>query len=365
MNLVERGQPFAVVVDFAHTPQALGKALDTVRALVSGRVLLAFGLAGGRDVANRPVMGALAARNADFFVITMDDPGPRGPGRHRRRKSPPARARPVPGEGRISRSSSIAARRFGCCSSARSPATPCCWRAKATSSAWSSATSGARGTTRGRPPRCWPSLGFELRLYHDGRAAPIRTCRGRARPTRRQRRRRSRRRPRSSVRRRTSTDAARRDASRSRRHGSRRRTDSRRRRRRSRSNGAPTDDLAPRAQPAAEPDPGLYAVLGLDPVRLRRRDPDHLSPPGGAGARRRREQHRRAATAERRLRGARQPASAASTTTACACRRLCRPGAPTPVRPGVKTARRRHPPASTAARRPAALRRAAATCSSC
>jgi UDP-N-acetylmuramoyl-L-alanyl-D-glutamate--2,6-diaminopimelate ligase len=75
MNLVDRGQPFAVVVDFAHTPQALDKALDTVRSLVSGRVLLAFGLAGGRDAANRPVMGALAARKSDFFAITMDDPG--------------------------------------------------------------------------------------------------------------------------------------------------------------------------------------------------------------------------------------------------------------------------------------------------
>ena len=75
MNLVERGQPFAVIVDFAHTPQALEKALDTVRSLVGGRVLLAFGLAGGRDAANRPVMGELASRKADFFAITMDDPG--------------------------------------------------------------------------------------------------------------------------------------------------------------------------------------------------------------------------------------------------------------------------------------------------
>jgi UDP-N-acetylmuramoyl-L-alanyl-D-glutamate--2,6-diaminopimelate ligase len=75
MNLVEGGQPFTVVIDFAHTPQALEKALDTVRALVPGRLLLAFGLAGGRDFANRPVMGALAARKADFFAITQDDPG--------------------------------------------------------------------------------------------------------------------------------------------------------------------------------------------------------------------------------------------------------------------------------------------------
>ena len=79
MNLVAHGQPFALVVDFAHTPQALQKALETVRTLVAGRVLLAFGLAGGRDFANRPVMGALAARAADFFVITTDDPGAEDP----------------------------------------------------------------------------------------------------------------------------------------------------------------------------------------------------------------------------------------------------------------------------------------------
>jgi UDP-N-acetylmuramoyl-L-alanyl-D-glutamate--2,6-diaminopimelate ligase len=80
MNLVDAGQPFTVVVDFAHTPQALEKALDTVRTLVSGRVLLVFGLAGGRDFANRPVMGKLASSKADFFVITMDDPYDEEPG---------------------------------------------------------------------------------------------------------------------------------------------------------------------------------------------------------------------------------------------------------------------------------------------
>jgi UDP-N-acetylmuramoyl-L-alanyl-D-glutamate--2,6-diaminopimelate ligase len=79
MNLVECGQPFTVVVDFAHTPQALEKALDTVRSLVDGRILLAFGLAGGRDKGNRPVMGELASRKSDFFVISMDDPGHEDP----------------------------------------------------------------------------------------------------------------------------------------------------------------------------------------------------------------------------------------------------------------------------------------------
>ncbi|MBV9357882.1 MAG: UDP-N-acetylmuramoyl-L-alanyl-D-glutamate--2,6-diaminopimelate ligase, partial [Chloroflexi bacterium] len=76
MNLVSsQDDAFPVVVDFAHTPQALATALETVRQLVTGRVLLVFGLAGGRDAENRPVMGALAARHSDYFVISMDDPG--------------------------------------------------------------------------------------------------------------------------------------------------------------------------------------------------------------------------------------------------------------------------------------------------
>ncbi|MDQ3811088.1 MAG: UDP-N-acetylmuramoyl-L-alanyl-D-glutamate--2,6-diaminopimelate ligase, partial [Chloroflexota bacterium] len=79
MNLVDLGQPFTVIVDFAHTPQALDRALETVRAMTSGRVLLVFGMAGGRDPANRPVMGALAARKADSFLISMDDPGHEDP----------------------------------------------------------------------------------------------------------------------------------------------------------------------------------------------------------------------------------------------------------------------------------------------
>src|ERR1700738_1637762 len=79
MNLVEHGQPFAVVVDFAHTPQALQKALDTVRQLTTGRLFLAFGLAGGRAGANPPVMGALSAHAADFIAITQDDPGDEDP----------------------------------------------------------------------------------------------------------------------------------------------------------------------------------------------------------------------------------------------------------------------------------------------
>jgi UDP-N-acetylmuramoyl-L-alanyl-D-glutamate--2,6-diaminopimelate ligase len=74
MEPIERGQPFAVVVDFAHTPQALATALRTLRQHTTGRLLLAFGNAGERDPASRPAMGRLAAELSDFFVLTLDDP---------------------------------------------------------------------------------------------------------------------------------------------------------------------------------------------------------------------------------------------------------------------------------------------------
>lgn len=74
MEPIERGQPFAIVVDFAHTPQALATALRTLRQHTAGRLLLAFGNAGERDPASRPAMGQLAAELTDFFVLTLDDP---------------------------------------------------------------------------------------------------------------------------------------------------------------------------------------------------------------------------------------------------------------------------------------------------
>jgi UDP-N-acetylmuramoyl-L-alanyl-D-glutamate--2,6-diaminopimelate ligase len=76
---VDVGQPFAVYVDFAHTPQALRAALAAAREGSRGRVLLAFGHAGGRTAANRPLLGAIAARQADYFLITTDDAYPEDP----------------------------------------------------------------------------------------------------------------------------------------------------------------------------------------------------------------------------------------------------------------------------------------------
>ncbi len=74
MERVEVGQPFTVVVDFAHTPQALETVLSTLRPLTSGKLLVLFGLAGERDPGNRAEMGRIAARMADFGIFTVDDP---------------------------------------------------------------------------------------------------------------------------------------------------------------------------------------------------------------------------------------------------------------------------------------------------
>jgi UDP-N-acetylmuramoyl-L-alanyl-D-glutamate--2,6-diaminopimelate ligase len=76
---VDVGQPFGVYVDFAHTPQALRAALAAARDVCRGRVLLAFGHAGGRTAANRPQLGAIAAGQTDYFIITTDDAYPEDP----------------------------------------------------------------------------------------------------------------------------------------------------------------------------------------------------------------------------------------------------------------------------------------------
>ena len=71
---IDCGQPFRVIVDFAHTPDGLLKLLQTVRRVGKGRVLLAFGCPGERDQTKRPIMGEIASRLADYSVITTDDP---------------------------------------------------------------------------------------------------------------------------------------------------------------------------------------------------------------------------------------------------------------------------------------------------
>ena len=74
MERVDAGQPFTVIVDYAHTPESLDKVLALLRPLTKGRLIAVFGSAGERDRTKRPRLAEVAARYADLFVITQEDP---------------------------------------------------------------------------------------------------------------------------------------------------------------------------------------------------------------------------------------------------------------------------------------------------
>ena len=74
MERVDLGQPFTAIVDFAHTPNALRVAIETVRKMTSERVIVIFGSAGLRDRQKRCMMAEVAAQLADISILTAEDP---------------------------------------------------------------------------------------------------------------------------------------------------------------------------------------------------------------------------------------------------------------------------------------------------
>jgi UDP-N-acetylmuramoyl-L-alanyl-D-glutamate--2,6-diaminopimelate ligase len=74
LERLELGQPFGVLVDYAHTDDALRNVLTTLTEITSGRLLLVFGCGGCRDAGKRPKMGKVAAELADYTTITSDNP---------------------------------------------------------------------------------------------------------------------------------------------------------------------------------------------------------------------------------------------------------------------------------------------------
>lgn len=74
MERVDAGQPFLAIVDYSHKPAAVEGALAALRPLTEGRLIIVLGSGGDRDSAKRPLMGAIAARDADVLIVTDDNP---------------------------------------------------------------------------------------------------------------------------------------------------------------------------------------------------------------------------------------------------------------------------------------------------
>ena len=79
LELVETNTPFGVIIDYAHTPDGLEKAINAVRGFTKGRVITLFGCGGDRDKTKRPKMGRMATELSDIVIVTTDNPRTEAP----------------------------------------------------------------------------------------------------------------------------------------------------------------------------------------------------------------------------------------------------------------------------------------------
>ena len=74
METVSTDREYTVIIDYSHKPDALENVLITLRPLTNGKLIVLFGCGGDRDREKRPIMGKVAARNADLVIVTSDNP---------------------------------------------------------------------------------------------------------------------------------------------------------------------------------------------------------------------------------------------------------------------------------------------------